>query len=246
ARDWPTRGAKRFNRRDQLEQQLQRAAREVERSRRAEAELSRPQDLKRAQVFEPLAPLAVPSYLEAYGYSARDAEAWLARPGSLAQPKLSLAVLGHEERDGHTLYLIACAVAEEGLPPLDWQVGKRLTSLREDLHDSVKEAFGENYARHFANTPFALKGGLPGTTARLSAWFASLAALANSGEAGPSVVALVLQFLEVPQAKERSSREDDTDDIEISIPEISIPVEDECQKLKTKPMPGSTIIHTVP
>ncbi len=44
-------------------------------------------------------------------------------------------------------------------------------SLSNCYEDRIKDALGQNYAAHFSKTPFALKGGLPGTTARLTAWW---------------------------------------------------------------------------
>lgn len=49
-----------------------------------------------------------------------------------------------------------------------WNCGTR--ALSNCYEDRIKDALGQNYAAHFSKTPFALKGGLPGTTARLTAW----------------------------------------------------------------------------
>lgn len=50
-----------------------------------------------------------------------------------------------------------------------WNCGTR--ALSNCYEDRIKDALGQNYAAHFSKTPFALKGGLPGTTARLTAWW---------------------------------------------------------------------------
>merc|ERR1740129_894736 len=42
---------------------------------------------------------------------------------------------------------------------------------------------------------------MPGTTARLSRWLCTLATCINAGHAPPSVVALVLTFLDAPEWK---------------------------------------------
>jgi hypothetical protein len=60
-----------------------------------------------------------------------------------------------------------------------------------------------DYTRHFAATPFAHKGGMPGTTARLDAWFQALAVCINWGSASPSLVATVLHYTEAPEPDPR-------------------------------------------
>ncbi|CAJ1426377.1 unnamed protein product [Effrenium voratum] len=128
---------------------------------------------------------------------------WLIRPGTGKTPTVAFEVSGHEERAGHTWYQLNCFLTLTGAPSsLSWKTEKRLSSLREEMHDRVKEALGQNYASHFAKTPFAMKGGLPGTTARLNAWFGALGSVMNKGEAPPSLVAVILQFLEVPELPE--------------------------------------------
>jgi len=75
---------------------------------------------------------------------------------------------------------------------------RRLTQLRECLHDPVKLHLGANYASHFGETPFAKHGGPKGTTARLSAWLATLSDLVNLGALSPGLVASVLVFFRGP------------------------------------------------
>lgn len=148
----------------------------------------------------PIAPLAVAPYLEEYGYAAVDATSWrLSDLGKSPRPIFALKVVGHEEVDGHTMYTIECSLVLQTACRLDWQACRRLAQLREDLHDRVKDTLGDKYSKHFGQAPFASKGGLPGTTARLNAWFGALAACVNRLEASPSVVALALHFLDAPE-----------------------------------------------
>ncbi|CAE7466942.1 unnamed protein product [Symbiodinium sp. CCMP2456] len=161
------------------------------------------------QSFQPLAPVAVAGFLEGYGYEARaDLDVWAQRPGSATAPVMAFEVAGHEERGGHTWYQMKCSLmAPRSVPALRWKVERRLSSLREELHDRIKDGLGSSYATYFGKTPFALKGGLPGTTARLNLWFGSLAEVVNRGDAQPSVVALLLLFLEAPEPGEPTGSE---------------------------------------
>lgn len=154
--------------------------------------------------FEPLAPVAVPAFLQSFGYVTQDAATWCANPNAAAgeivptPPSLCMEVDGHEEIDGHTWYSMSCKLRDASESQTTWKTRRRLASLREDLHDRIKDHLGKDYADHFVKTPFAVKGGLPGTTARLGAWFHTLAELVNRGRASPTVVALLLQYLEAP------------------------------------------------
>ena len=66
--------------------------------------------------------------------------------------------------------------------------------------------FFRNRIRFFSNPWVA--GGLPGTTARLTAWFGALGKVVNKGEAPPSLVALLLQFLEAPDPPDPEPEEE--------------------------------------
>jgi hypothetical protein len=88
---------------------------------------------------------------------------------------------------------------------LKWKCRKRLFSIREDLHDPIKEALGPVYVARFEETPFAKYGGLPGTTARLKDWFRTLAEMINAGFVAPDLVSLVLCYLCAPTTKRMSS-----------------------------------------
>lgn len=183
----------------------------------------RPQPAYDTGLFVPLAPLAVAPYLEDYGYEAADAASW--RPGEAGRssgswatswaskssdtrrwpsrrggrPVLELRVVGHEEMKGHTMYTVECSLALRSAFRLDWQASRRLAQLRKDLLGRVKHTLGDAYPKRFGQTPFASKGGLPGTTARLNAWFGALAACVNELATSPSVVGLALHFLDAPE-----------------------------------------------
>lgn len=134
----------------------------------------------------------VSKYLRSCGYERRSEDgAW---------PELEIAVRGHEEVSGHTWYKLDCAIVREGFPRVEWQAIKRLVHLREGLHDAVKRALGEaRFAEFFARTPFALRGGPPGTTGRLFAWCNALARMVSLDELAEETVALVLRFVEAPE-----------------------------------------------
>lgn len=157
-------------------------------------------------------PLVVAPFLEVYGYMAIDATTWKVKPSCESLPKergtvptastpvLEIGVIGHEEQMGHTIYIMQCTLAVRGITALHWKTGKRLGQVRADLHDQIKEELGPDvYAREFAETPFAHKGGLPGTTSRLREWFVALSKLIIEGKTSPMVVAVTLLFLEVPE-----------------------------------------------
>lgn len=148
---------------------------------------------------------AVRPYLTRYGYCVTDASAWSCPPNARSErgpgPSLELEVRGHEECDGHTWYVLECSLgAPAPARRLRWEARRRLVQLREQLHDRVKSALaGPAYEQSFAGAPFAHKGGVRGTTARLQGWCAALANGINTGACPPSVAWLTLQFLEAPE-----------------------------------------------
>ena len=148
-------------------------------------------------------PAQLRGYLARYGYKAADAASWERLPEAAQQaiPTFELCVSGHEEQDGHTWYILGCSVLLPGVAaPLIWELRHRLGALRERWHDPVKAALGsEGYDFHFAGTPFASKGGLPGTTARLQGWCGTLVSCINRHAVPPSIVFLTFQFLEAPE-----------------------------------------------
>lgn len=138
-------------------------------------------------------------YLERYLYAPLDGSRWLVPPGlERSGPQLYVRIHGHSEIDGHTFYQLQCGLLLCGSRILEWMAPRRLLSLREGLHDPLKTTLGSDYVQHFAGAPFARRGGLPGTTQRLQAWFGALAEATNSGRCSPGVVAFVLQFLDTP------------------------------------------------
>jgi len=144
-------------------------------------------------------PAQFQGYLARYGYSAADAEKWVDASQQESIPTLELSVTGHEEQDGHTWYIFGCSVLLPGeAVPFSWESRQRLGALRERWHDPVKATF-RDYDFHFQPTPFASKGGLPGTTARLQGWCGTLVSCINRFVLPPSIVFLTFQFLEAPE-----------------------------------------------
>eukprot|EP00927_Polykrikos_kofoidii_P015162 TRINITY_DN16726_c0_g1_i1.p1 TRINITY_DN16726_c0_g1~~TRINITY_DN16726_c0_g1_i1.p1 ORF type:complete len:365 (-),score=63.90 TRINITY_DN16726_c0_g1_i1:65-1159(-) len=160
--------------------------------------------------------VAVVPYLKGYGYKAVDPETWHPmledqEAGVLRNPQLSVVVAGHEEVLGHTWYVLACTLelpktdsVVTACSQLDWKAERRLVQLREGLHDRVKALLGETqYGLIFADARFAPKGGLPGTSMRLNAWFAALTTAINTCRGPPSLTALTIQFLNIPELPEK-------------------------------------------
>eukprot|EP00928_Gymnodinium_smaydae_P087128 TRINITY_DN7145_c0_g2_i1.p1 TRINITY_DN7145_c0_g2~~TRINITY_DN7145_c0_g2_i1.p1 ORF type:complete len:222 (+),score=45.46 TRINITY_DN7145_c0_g2_i1:92-757(+) len=121
-----------------------------------------------------------------------------------SQPTITLAVTGHTEENGHTLYVVKCSMELHHLGKLwyrlNWEVGRRLCELRTALQEPTRQALGPGrYDRIFARAPFALRAGPRGTTARLNTWFDTFATAVNTGDVPPIVVAAALQFLDAPE-----------------------------------------------
>jgi len=170
--------------------------------------------------FTPLVPLAYAAYLDAYGYEASGPKSWKVTPctDSSKSPQITLGIPGHEEVDGHTKYFVECSLSIPSFPSLSWKVKRRLSQLREHFHSHIKTELGEKtYDRVFGEARFASHGGLPGTTSRLDNWFSALAACINRGQAPPSVIAIVLHFLEAPPGEADRDREVDDDDVCLQI-----------------------------
>jgi len=146
-----------------------------------------------------LAGMNVP-YLEHFGYLMADEQCW-AKDQCTAGPLLEVALDGHFSRYGHTWYNIKCKlsrVQNGSSDTLEWIALRRLVQLRVDLHNRVREELGPEYDVQFQNTRFAKLGGPPGTTARLHAWFTTLANSINKGIALPQVATIALVFLQAP------------------------------------------------
>lgn len=147
-------------------------------------------------------------HLQAFGFPVASAQKWEKDPGS--SPKFQLEVEGHEERAGHTWYFIRCRLQHPSTWPaarLDevedgiWTAPRRLQQLRCDLHDRLKNYDcdeEETYYNIFGETPFARIGGVPGTSARLTAWLRSLAHAISTLQVSPAVVAYTLLFFHAP------------------------------------------------
>eukprot|EP00928_Gymnodinium_smaydae_P020197 TRINITY_DN17811_c0_g2_i5.p1 TRINITY_DN17811_c0_g2~~TRINITY_DN17811_c0_g2_i5.p1 ORF type:complete len:239 (+),score=38.13 TRINITY_DN17811_c0_g2_i5:61-717(+) len=136
-------------------------------------------------------------YLERFLYAPADSVHWQVKPGPKGSgPQLRALVRGHQEMEGHTFYNIQCSLVLCGSFVLEWEAPRRLLQLREGLHAPLKESLGAvTYKKCFRHAHFACRGGLPGTTSRLNAWFQALAELVNSGGCAPGDLAYILQFL---------------------------------------------------
>eukprot|EP00440_Ansanella_granifera_P041109 gb/GFBE01044575.1/.p1 GENE.gb/GFBE01044575.1/~~gb/GFBE01044575.1/.p1 ORF type:complete len:299 (+),score=46.09 gb/GFBE01044575.1/:1-897(+) len=150
-------------------------------------------------------------YLSRFGYGLAGVE-----------PQMHLSVDGHKEREGHTKYEIRCALrlgdsesvqkqkGKDGLQvdalftvlPLSWSCWRRLAELRELLHEPLKKGLGGAYDANFAETPFAQRLGVSGTSDRLNAWVAKLAECVNRKLLRPRLIAFLLRFLDAPAPEE--------------------------------------------
>eukprot|EP00746_Dinoflagellata_sp_MGD_P069874 gnl/MRDRNA2_/MRDRNA2_28589_c0_seq1.p1 gnl/MRDRNA2_/MRDRNA2_28589_c0~~gnl/MRDRNA2_/MRDRNA2_28589_c0_seq1.p1 ORF type:complete len:527 (+),score=76.84 gnl/MRDRNA2_/MRDRNA2_28589_c0_seq1:111-1583(+) len=132
------------------------------------------------------------TYLESYGFHGV--------PGGVDWPRLEIQVHGHNEMSAHTWYNIQCVLIRPGMASADWHTSKRLMQLREGLRNMLRAELGkEKMEELFASTPFARRGGLPGTTALLTTWCQKLAELISTGEIPLPVVAGVMRFLDAPE-----------------------------------------------
>mmetsp|Transcript_93037 Transcript_93037/g.165479 ORF Transcript_93037/g.165479 Transcript_93037/m.165479 type:complete len:262 (+) Transcript_93037:63-848(+) len=113
--------------------------------------------------------------------------------------RLSITVTGHVEERGNTVYSIRCGlhVPDNEKKMLTWVCKHRLCEMREQFNDVVMKALDTEYAA-FDETPFALRGGLPGTTARLVAWFETLAKVINAGGFSHQIAAQLMNSLQGP------------------------------------------------
>jgi len=147
-------------------------------------------------------------YLKEYGYpvaASRILLEWESLPElqeakSGGCPQLDISLLGHEEKDGHTLYQVRCNLTLPNSSCLDWCVQHRLKHIREELYEKVYQSLSPSgsYMELFNDSPFALRGGLPGTTARLNGWLSTLADCTNHGSCEPALVCCLLRFLQAP------------------------------------------------
>lgn len=112
--------------------------------------------------------------------------------------KLSVQVTGHEEDEGSTWYQLQCSSTPSGCEQVNWCTRMRLCKIRECMHHPVKEALADLYPQYFADTPFARRGGLPGSTARLQAWFASLGKCIEEEALSNRIFTELVQILGAP------------------------------------------------
>mmetsp|Transcript_127306 Transcript_127306/g.407215 ORF Transcript_127306/g.407215 Transcript_127306/m.407215 type:complete len:462 (+) Transcript_127306:75-1460(+) len=157
--------------------------------------------------LRPVSPEAAISYLQALGFKVESDEQWQQPPqesGSMLEFRLD----GHARHAEHTWYGIECFIHssnEHGSSSTQWNAPRRLTQLRMDLHDPIKDSLVDAYPALFGNAPFAKMGGPPGTSSRLRAWLTALAGAFNRGLLSPRVAALVLLFMQAPVLSEDPS-----------------------------------------
>eukprot|EP00747_Dinoflagellata_sp_TGD_P168973 gnl/TRDRNA2_/TRDRNA2_196693_c0_seq1.p1 gnl/TRDRNA2_/TRDRNA2_196693_c0~~gnl/TRDRNA2_/TRDRNA2_196693_c0_seq1.p1 ORF type:complete len:301 (-),score=47.46 gnl/TRDRNA2_/TRDRNA2_196693_c0_seq1:57-863(-) len=171
------------------------------------------------EYMEPLEPWTLCEYLVALGYDdlyIADQTEWESNgdlqedlPPSERPLQLQVHVNTHVEVAGHTHYCMDCSLTQPGseAPQLMWRADRRLGDIRSYLLDPLEREFGRDYAQHFEGAPFALRGGLPGTTARLNTWFERLSSLINVRKANPTATALTMRFLGITEALEAAAEE---------------------------------------
>jgi hypothetical protein len=156
-------------------------------------------------------------YLRIFGYNAVSDTSWASDSGSLDRPTICFRLNHHVEKGGyattweqhfcHTWYIVECSLdLKRPQGQFLWQAPRRLTQLRVGLHDPLKDAMSRNcgnYVDHFAETPFAKHGGIPGTTSRLQQWLGSLGKFLNGNDCIPAVLALTLCFFKAHMAIRR-------------------------------------------
>lgn len=138
-------------------------------------------------------------FLQQYGYEAVSDECWTTLSNGEAEHMLDISINEHHEVDRHTLYSIDCILILDGLRRLEWRADRRLTQIRNQLHDPLRKQLSSTYSQIFDSAPFAHRGGPAGTTARLDRWFNALATSINSRACSPGVVSTLLQFLDSPE-----------------------------------------------
>lgn len=162
-----------------------------------------PQKASKAPLIEdpppPMCTDEVAAYVQPYGYSALGPSEWQRLSAQTAWPKITFTVAGHIEVDEHTYYQVKCELDNQPTFSYTWGVHRRLLHLREGLHDFVQSCLAESYNDVFGDAPFARRGGLPGTSARLQAWLEHLAQYVNDGTAPPLIVAHIFNFFEAPK-----------------------------------------------
>jgi hypothetical protein len=149
----------------------------------------------------------VPTVIAPFGYTADNQQAWRT---SACHPRLAIQITSHSESVGHTYYHFDCSLSLSGDDPsvITWSGKRRLQHLRKGLHDVCKRELGSSYDKHFKSAPFAHRGGVRGTTKRLSTWCAKLADCANERIVPPIMLAQMLKLLDAPTKSRQSCCED--------------------------------------
>jgi len=156
----------------------------------------------------PLPPIRrdfVPRYLERFGYITSDLDQWLKPTTCNIWPTLSLTTRRQFNMLEHTWYCVHVSLSIFGSDSdlesgkrTAWTVPRRLCHFQDGLLKYVKALPTAVFKEHFRGTPFAHRGGIPGTAEKLKGWCAALAAFINSGRAAPLFVALCLRWAEHP------------------------------------------------
>eukprot|EP00929_Paragymnodinium_shiwhaense_P048062 TRINITY_DN24357_c0_g1_i1.p1 TRINITY_DN24357_c0_g1~~TRINITY_DN24357_c0_g1_i1.p1 ORF type:complete len:358 (+),score=59.47 TRINITY_DN24357_c0_g1_i1:50-1123(+) len=149
-------------------------------------------------------------YLRQYGFHAINSTQWWNSPPDADEEwpfqDIRMEVDGHDEQDGHTQYHIRVSLTppETGkdacAPMLEWVADRRLKQIREDWYDRMSGSWPQH--KEFMDEPFAARGGLPGTTAKLDGWMKGIARCINCKQAPPLFVAEMLVFLDAPIVSE--------------------------------------------
>jgi len=142
---------------------------------------------------------AMEPFLRLFGLRPSSEQQWWETPQA-SGVTLELSIAGHTMHAGHRWYSVECKLHRQG-SLVDWLAPRRLSQLRLDLHDPLKDDLGAAYGKHFAGSPFAKRGGPSGTTARLQSWMAALAKAFNTGLLPPRVAVVMLSFLQIPKPK---------------------------------------------
>lgn len=143
--------------------------------------------------------------LAKHGCVALSTADWAKQP-----PRLTLRVLAKERVENHNCYSLECFFMgnAENAMPLAWTVSKRLSQLREELHDAVKSELGSKYVDLFRGCPFSNRLGAKGTSETLNIWCAKLASCISSGVVPPAITVITLKALCAPDAHHQSRDKD--------------------------------------
>eukprot|EP00930_Biecheleria_cincta_P073113 TRINITY_DN60434_c0_g1_i1.p1 TRINITY_DN60434_c0_g1~~TRINITY_DN60434_c0_g1_i1.p1 ORF type:complete len:254 (-),score=34.40 TRINITY_DN60434_c0_g1_i1:100-861(-) len=110
---------------------------------------------------------------------------------------------GYDTIHGHLYCRIVCRLDLKTPGAIcEWRIQRRLSQIREKLHDVVKTYIGsDRYCREFhPDTPFAHRGSfkVPGNGRRTKRWLGRLVNLCSAGKLDKQVVKHTLDFLVEP------------------------------------------------